>query len=103
MTEIKTMEINQGVEAFRKTPGAVLYDVRREEEYATGRIPGSRNIPVQMAAKMLDEVPDKKTPLFIYCLSGGRSHRAAAFLIRSGYEDVTDLGGINDYKGELEV
>ena len=41
MAEIKTMEINQGVEAFRKTPGAVLYDVRREEEYATGRIPGS--------------------------------------------------------------
>lgn len=104
MTEaLKTVEINKGIEEFRKTPAAVLYDVRRQEEYEQGRIPGSRNIPVQMAAKILEEVPDKKTPIFVYCLSGARSRRAATFLERTGYENVTDLGGIEGYKGELEV
>ena len=79
---LKTLEINRGIEEFKKTPNAVLFDVRRPEEYAQGRIAGSKNVPVQMAA---------------------RSRRAAAFLQREGYENVTDLGGISGYKGRLEI
>ena len=83
---LKTLEINRGIEEFKKTPNAVLFDVRRPEEYAQGRIAGSKNVSVQMAAKILEQVPDKETPIFLYCLSGARSRRAAAFLQREGYE-----------------
>lgn len=100
---LKTLEINRGIEEFKKTPNAVLFDVRRPEEYAQGRIAGSKNVPVQMAAKILEQVPDKETPIFLYCLSGARSRRAAAFLQREGYENVTDLGGISGYKDRLEI
>lgn len=97
----KAKDINQGIEEFKNTEGAVLLDVRTPSEYAGGRIKGSRNLPVQQAARVFEEIPEKDTPIFIYCLSGGRSRLMTSFLKREGYEKVTDLGGINGYKGEL--
>lgn len=99
--KVKVMDVNQGVEEFRKTSGAALLDVRTRREYEKGCIAGSKNIPLQQAADVLSEIPDKDTPIFVYCLSGGRSRAMAVFLQESGYEKVVDLGGIGGYKGEL--
>ncbi len=101
--DINTMNIAQGLEAFAKTPGAVLLDVRTSEEFKNGRLAGSKNIPLQQAAKVFEEIPEKSTPIFIYCLSGGRSRIMASFLKREGYEEITDMGGINGYSGALEA
>ena len=100
---INTMNIAQGLEAFKKTPGAVLLDVRTPEEFKSGRLAGSKNIPLQQAAKVFKEIPEKDTPIFIYCLSGGRSRIMASFLKREGYEEIIDIGGINAYGGGLEA
>ena len=95
-------DINNGLEAYRSTPGALLLDVRSPGEYREGRIPGSVNLPLRTLKDIGTVAPDKDTPVFVYCFSGGRSAQAAATLRRLGYTNVTDLGGITAYSGELE-
>ena len=100
---LKGPDINLGIQQFKSTPGAVLLDVREKEEYAQGHIPESRNMPLSRIHDVEDEILDKSTPLFVYCLSGGRSSQATAFLQRAGYTAVTNIGGISAYKGEIEA
>ena len=91
-------DMNDGVEQARKTPGAVLLDMRTAEEYAEGHVPGSRNIPLdRISAALLD----KGAPLFVYCRSGARSSQACAILQQRGYQ-ATNIGGILSYDGTLE-
>jgi len=95
-------DINRGVLEYKDTPSALLLDVRTEEEYAGGHIPQSINLPAGDMRKVFRLVPDENTPLFVYCLSGGRSAYAAATLQSMGYLNVKDIGGISAYTGELE-
>lgn len=94
-------DIHAGLEEYRNTPGAVLVDVRTPEEYAQGHLPGSVNIPIQRIFQVEQLVADKQTPLFVYCLSGARSRRAAAFFEKLDYLHVRNIGGISGYRGEL--
>ena len=96
----KRADINVGVDEFRNTPNAVLIDVRTKEEYKDGHIEGSINIPLQNIYAVQTVITDLDKPVFVHCLSGGRSARAAAFLKGKGYTDVHDIGGISAYKGE---
>lgn len=100
---LKEKDINQGVEEWKATTGAILLDVRSRDEYSEGHIPGSRNIPLNELAAAADGMAKKDTPVFVYCLSGGRSKRAVAFLKKIGYANVQNIGGINSYKGKMEV
>lgn len=96
-------DIHAGLAQFEAAPGAVLLDVRTPEEYAQGHIPGSRNLPLDALDGVGQVVPGRETPLFVYCLSGARSRQAAAVLGRMGYTQVTNIGGISGYRGELEA
>lgn len=89
--------IEEGLEKMKEVPQAVLLDVRSEDEYRDGHIEGSINIPLNKLAAI--DLP-KETPVFVYCLSGGRSKRATAFLQKLGY-DAVNIGGITNYKGKL--
>ena len=95
-------DLAKGLQEYEKTPGAVLLDVRTPEEYAGGHVAGSRNLPLQMITRVEDEIPEKDTPVFVYCQSGGRSRRAAAFLEKVGYSRVKNIGGLAGYSGPLE-
>ena len=95
-------DINAGVKEFESTEDAVLLDVRTVDEYAEGHIPGSINIPLDTVASVLERIPDKDTPLFVHCLSGGRSGKAVSFLKKLGYTQVKNIGGINLYNGPVE-
>lgn len=99
---LKGQDINTGVKQFESTPNAILLDVRTQDEYGAGRIPGSRNIPLDQLDKVPQEIPDHSTPLFVYCLSGARSSRATAMLQSMGYEAITNIGGISNYRGTME-
>ena len=90
--------IDEGVQLCRSTPNAVLLDVRTPEEYAAGHIPGSVNHPLEC---MQTYDGDVSAPIFAYCRSGARSARAVVLLRELDYEAV-NLGGIIDYRGELE-
>ena len=98
----KSADINEGVKQFRSDKNAVLLDVRSEEEYAAGHIPGSINIPLDRIGEAAGQIPDKKTAVFVYCLRGARSRRAARALSKMGYEDARSIGGINNYTGKTE-
>lgn len=98
----KNMNINDGLKKMQSINGSVLLDVRTREEYIDAHIPGSLNIPLDKLQTVENKIPDKSTPLFVHCLSGGRSRQAVHFLKHIGYSDVTDIGGIYDYKGPTE-
>jgi rhodanese-related sulfurtransferase len=77
--------------------GAQLVDVRTEDEYAAGRIPGSRHIAlpdVQSEAAGLD----RERPLVIYCRSGERSGMAADAFAASGWDAHSIEGGLLAWK-----
>lgn len=94
----KKHDINTGLQEYRNTPKAVLVDVREPEEYRAGHIPESRNIPLS-AIQQIDLEKDR--PLFLYCLRGSRSLRAAGILKKMGYTHVKSIGGINRYHGQI--
>ena len=99
---LKQPDINQGIKQYKNTAGAILLDVRTPQEYAGGHIPESLNIPLQELHRAADVVNQKDTPLFVHCLSGGRSRQAEAVLKQIGYTNVTNIGGIADYNGKVE-
>ena len=96
-------DINEGVKHFRENKDAILLDVRTREEYASGHIEGSRNLPLDEIDKVDSVIKDKNAPLYVHCLSGGRSARAVAYLKGKGYKNVHDIGGIGSYKGKIVV
>ncbi len=97
----RTVDINEGVAEYRKTDGAVLLDVRTDEEYRSGHISGSINHPLEKIESFESTVADKSTPIFVHCLSGGRSGRAVSYLKLHGYKNARNIGGISDYSGKV--
>ena len=83
--------------------GYVILDVRTEEEYAQGHIPGAILIPdyeiEQKAEKILT---DKDQMILVYCRSGRRSKNAAQTLLELGYTDIREFGGIIDWPYGIE-
>ena len=98
---VRRPDINRGVEDCRRTPGAVLLDVRSAQEHRAGHIPGSINIPLQTIEKIHAAVKNKDTPLFVYCQSGARSSRAVSSLRHMGYQNLKNIGGIAAYSGKV--
>jgi phage shock protein E len=94
-------DINEGLQNFHQTPNAILLDVRTAEEYQSGNIPHSQNLPLHQISQISNMAEDPDTPLFIYCLSGARSRQAVSLLKQMGYTNVVDLGGINRYNGKV--
>lgn len=98
----KSVDINKEINRYRTTKGAVLLDVRTEEEYRGGHISGSRNIPVDRIDNAVNLLRDKSAPLFVYCQSGARSRTACSKLRKMGYTEVYNIGGISSYQGQLQ-
>ncbi len=81
----------------------VLLDVRTEEEFKADALAGARNIPYdQLETKAAAELPDRDTPVKLYCRSGRRSAIAATTLRRLGYTRIYDLGGLENARSILE-
>ncbi|MHA6793841.1 rhodanese-like domain-containing protein [Pseudonocardia bannensis] len=72
--------------------GAVVIDVRNPDEYATGRVPGARLVPLPALAGRLSELP-ADGPVYVICQAGGRSTEATALLRRAGIDAYSVIGG----------
>ncbi|MBR3755828.1 MAG: rhodanese-like domain-containing protein [Firmicutes bacterium] len=97
----KQPDFSQGIKDYQNAQGAVLLDVRTPQEFKSGHIPQSKNIPLQTIEKVSSVVKNKDTALYVYCQSGARSRQAASALKGMGYTNVKNIGGIAAYTGRV--
>ena len=94
-----TME--EAVTMMQEESDYIILDVRTSEEYSEKHIPGAINIPNEtIGSEDIPELPDKDQLILVYCRSGNRSKQAAAKLVKLGYTNIVEFGGINDWTGE---
>ena len=87
---------------MKLSDNAVLLDVRQADEFNAGHIDGAVLVPHDtIAEKVGAVVPDKNTPVYIYCRSGRRSAIAVEAMKKLGYTNLTDLGGMDEAKKRL--
>ena len=83
--------------------GYIILDVRTQEEYDQGHIPGAILIPDTEVEVTAEEVlTDKDQLLLVYCRSGRRSKLASEILLELGYTNIREFGGIIDWPYEVE-
>jgi sulfur-carrier protein adenylyltransferase/sulfurtransferase len=103
LSEVKSQirEVEPSAVAAR-TDRTVLVDVREDDEFAQGAIPGALHLPRgYLEIRVEGAVPDKQAPIVIYCAAGTRSALATKALLELGYTDVASMiGGFNRWKDE---
>ena len=92
----------QAKEMMAQEDGHIIVDVRRQDEYDAGHIPGAILIPNEgIGTEQPEELPDLNQIILIYCRSGRRSKEAAQKLFDMGYTNIYEFGGIIDWTGEI--
>ena len=82
--------------------GYITLDAREQYEYDEGHIPGAILIPYdEIADRAEKELHDKNQLILVYCRSGRRSKIAAEELVKLGYTNVKEFGGIIDWEYEI--
>lgn len=102
-TTYREISMDEAVAMMESEKNYIILDVRTPEEYRGGHIPGSINVPNESIGDAeIKELPDKDMLIFVYCRSGRRSKEAAKKLLKLGYTNIVEFGGILDWKGEIE-
>jgi rhodanese-related sulfurtransferase len=92
----------EAVELMERESGFLIVDVRREDEYESGHIPGAILLPnEEIQLGNTEPLPDRDRLLLIYCRTGRRSKEAAGKLSELGYTRVFEFGGIVDWPGDV--
>ena len=78
--------------AARHEAGAFVLDVREDDEYLDGHVPGALHIPLGEVPERHAELPSGE-PILVICKSGGRSMRASEVLIANGIDATNVAGG----------
>ena len=82
--------------------GYVVVDVRRQDEYDAGHIPGAILIPNEsITTEPPEALPELDQIILLYCRTGNRSKQAAQKLYEMGYTNIYEFGGINSWTGEI--
>ena len=84
------------IDELRKkvSQGAILIDVRRNQEYREGHLQGAINIPdFEISSRVQREIPKKNQLIILYCQYGGRSKNASSLMKKMGYTNVFNLYG----------
>ena len=75
--------------------GALVVDVRNEAEFKHEHLPGTLNMPLpHLTSRVKSHAPDQNQPILLHCLSGSRSSRAKAMLLKLGYRNCFNLGSL---------
>lgn len=93
--------VDEAVAMMAQETGYIILDVRRPDEFAAGHIPNAINVPNEsIGTAEIAELPDKNQLIMVYCRSGRRSKEASEKLVKLGYTNIVEFGGILDWKGE---
>ena len=94
-----TME--EAITMLEEETGYTILDVRTAQEYSEKHIPGAINIANEsIGTEDIPELPDKDQLILVYCRSGNRSKQASEKLVKLGYTNIIEIGGINSWPGE---
>ena len=98
----RQITMDEAVTMMEQETGYIILDVRRADEFAAGHIPGAINVANEsIGTDEIPELPDKDQLIMVYCRSGRRSKEAAEKLVKLGYTNIVEFGGIRDWKGEI--
>ena len=97
----RQITMDEAVAMMEQETGYIILDVRRPDEFAAGHIPNAINVPNEsIGTSDIPELPDKNQLIMVYCRSGRRSKEASEKLVKLGYTNIVEFGGILDWKGE---
>ena len=97
----RQISMDEAVAMMAEESGYIILDVRTPEEFAEKHIPNAINVPNEMIGTgEISALPDKDQLIMVYCRSGRRSKEAAEKLVKLGYTNIVEFGGIIDWKGE---
>ena len=88
----------QTTAALREQPDVMILDVREQDEWDAGHIPGAVFMPMGQVPDRLSEIPKDKT-VIVQCRSGNRSSQVTDFLAQQGFTNVHNMaGGLNAWQ-----
>ena len=97
----RQISMDEAITMMETESNYIILDVRTPEEFAEKHIPHAINIPNEtIGTEEIPELPDKEQLILVYCRSGNRSKQASEKLVRLGYTNIVEFGGINDWPGE---
>ena len=100
----RRITMDEAVDMMKEVEDYIILDVRTAAEYNEKHIPGAINIPNEIiGTDVIPELPDKHRLILVYCRSGNRSKQASEKLVKLGYTNVVEFGGIIDWPGETET
>lgn len=98
----RQISIEETVAMMAQENGYIILDARRPDEFAEGHIPNAINVPNEtIGTAEIPELPDKDQLIMVYCRSGRRSKEASEKLVKLGYTNIVEFGGILDWTGEV--
>ena len=98
----RSITMDEAVTMMAQETGYIILDVRRPDEFAAGHIPNAINVANEtIGTAEIPELPDKDQLIMVYCRSGRRSKEASEKLVKLGYTNIVEFGGILDWKGEI--
>ncbi len=98
----RQISMDEAVTMMAQESGYIILDVRRPDEFAAGHIPNAINVPNEsIGTDEIPELPYKDQLIMVYCRSGRRSKEASEKLVKLGYTNIVEFGGILDWKGEI--
>lgn len=88
----------QTTASLREQPDVMILDVREQDEWDAGHIPGAVFMPMGQVPDRLSEIPKDKT-VIVQCRSGNRSSQVTDFLVQQGFTNVHNMaGGLNAWQ-----
>ena len=100
----RQITMDEAVKMMKDEKNYIILDARRPDEYAEGHIPGAINVPnEEIGTAEIAELPDKSQLILVYCRSGRRSKEASEKLVKLGYTNIVEFGGILDWKGDIVI
>ena len=97
----RQVSMDEAIAMMEEENDYIILDVRTPEEFAEKHIPHAINIPNEtIGTEEIPDLPDKAQLILVYCRSGNRSKQASEKLVRLGYTNIVEFGGINDWPGE---
>lgn len=100
--DYKQISTEEAMAMMSEETDYIILDVRTPEEFESGHIKDAINIPNEAIGNTeIAELPNKEQLIMIYCRSGNRSKQASEKLVRIGYTNIVEFGGINTWTDEL--